>query len=374
MSLVTAKEVARAIQIDRYGPLGTFTAWVLMRMTRMSSINRVYDKYKDLPGPEFLDAILDYYEIDFEIPEEDFRRLPKEGPYITISNHPLGGIDGMLLLKLLLEKRSDYKIIANFLLQRIDPRKPFILPVNPFENRKDAGSSIMGFKRAMAHLQEGHPLGIFPAGEVSTYRDGRLIVDKPWEEAALKLIRKAEVPVVPIYIQEKIHPHAIIEDVKARAKQKAQGAGAMTLDLFSDFNGIEFDQYIIDNLWQVLVGIFGALLIAYCYRHLKRLNIALARIWPSPGLTLIFAGAVILFAYSTLVGHEPLWQAMLGDAYARIIKLAVEEFIELIGYLLWVVGTIEYVYQSKALMEREPKPAAVRRREYRRKHQGPERS
>jgi hypothetical protein len=129
-----------------------------------------------------------------------------------------------------------------------------------------------------------------------------------------------------------------------------------------------FDQYVIDNLWQVLVGISGALLIAYCYRHLKRLNIALARIWPSPGLTLIFAGAVILFAYSILVGHEPLWQAMLGDAYARIIKLAVEEFIELIGYLLWLVGTIEYVYQSKALMEREPKPAAVKRREYRRRH------
>mgnify|MGYP001813714428 FL=1 len=129
-----------------------------------------------------------------------------------------------------------------------------------------------------------------------------------------------------------------------------------------------FDQYIIDNLWQVLAGISGALLIAYSFRHLKRLNIALARIWPSPGLTLIFAGAVILFAYSTLVGHEPLWQAMLGDAYARIIKLAVEEFIELIGYLLWLIGTIEYVYQSKALMEREPKPAAVKRRETRRRH------
>jgi hypothetical protein len=128
------------------------------------------------------------------------------------------------------------------------------------------------------------------------------------------------------------------------------------------------DQYIIDNLWQVLAGISGALLIAYCYRHLKRLNIALARIWPSPGLTLIYAGAIILFAYSIMVGHEPLWLAMLGDAYARIIKLAVEEFIELIGYLLCLIGTIEYVYQSKALMEREPKPAAVKRREYRRRH------
>ena len=129
-----------------------------------------------------------------------------------------------------------------------------------------------------------------------------------------------------------------------------------------------FDRYLIDNLWQFFVAISGALLIAYCYRHHKRLNIALARIWPSPGLTLIFAGAIILFAYSILVGHEPLWQSMLGEHYARVIKLAVEEFIELIGYLLWLIGTIEYVYQSKAIAEREPLPAAQKRREYRRRH------
>ena len=129
-----------------------------------------------------------------------------------------------------------------------------------------------------------------------------------------------------------------------------------------------FDRYLIDNLWQVLVGVVGALLIAYCYRHRKRMNIALARIWPSPGLTLIFAGAVILFAYSILVGHEPLWQAMLGEHYARIVKMAVEEFIELIGYMLWLIGTIEYVYQAKEILEREPKPAAQKRREYRRRH------
>ena len=129
-----------------------------------------------------------------------------------------------------------------------------------------------------------------------------------------------------------------------------------------------FDRYLADNLWQVFAAISGALLIAYCYRHSKRMNIALARIWPSPGLTLIFAGAVILFAYSILVGHEPLWQAMLGEHYARIVKLAVEEFIELIGYFLWLIGTIEYVYQAKALAEREPLPAAQKRREYRRRH------
>lgn len=203
MGLVTAREVAKAINLHKYGFLGTFIGWMLMRITKISSINRFYDNHKHLEGTAFLDAILEHYEIEFEIPEEDFKRLPKEGPYITISNHPLGGIDGVLLLKLLLQHRPDFKIIANFLLHRIKPMAPFILPVNPFENRKDAKSSLAGFKTALLHLREGHPLGIFPAGEVSTYKDGKLIVDRPWEEAALKLIQKAEVPVVPIYFHAK---------------------------------------------------------------------------------------------------------------------------------------------------------------------------
>ena len=203
MGLVTAKEIAKAINLDRYGFLGTFVGWFLMKVTRISSINSYYDTIAHLEGEEYANAILKYYEIDYEIPEEDFRRLPKEGPYITISNHPLGGIDGILLFKLLVQKRPDYKIMANFLLERMAPLKPFIIPVNPFENRKDVKSSIAGFKKALSHLRDGHPLGIFPAGEVSTHKDGKFIVDRPWEEAALKLIRKAAVPVVPIYFHSR---------------------------------------------------------------------------------------------------------------------------------------------------------------------------
>ncbi|TLF45319.1 GNAT family N-acyltransferase [Maribacter aurantiacus] len=199
MGLVTSKEVAKAVNLSKYGFLGTFIGWVLMKVTRISGVNRFYDSISHLEGKEFTQAVLDHFEIDFEIPEEDFRRLPKDGPFITISNHPLGAIDGVLLMNLLLPKRPDFKIMANFLLQRMVPLDPYILPVNPFEGHKDAKSSVSGFKRTLTHLRDGHPLGIFPAGEVSTYRDGKLIVDKPWEDAVLKLIRKAEVPVVPIY-------------------------------------------------------------------------------------------------------------------------------------------------------------------------------
>ena len=67
--------------------------------------------------------------------------------------------------------------------------KPYIMPVNPFENHKDSKSSVVGIKETLRHLSDGKPLGIFPAGEVSTYKDGKLIVDKPWEEGAIKIIK-----------------------------------------------------------------------------------------------------------------------------------------------------------------------------------------
>jgi putative hemolysin len=203
MGLVNAKEVAKAINVDKFGFIGTFMGWTLMKFLKIDTMNKIYDRNKHLSDLEFINALLNEFEIRFEIPEEDLKRIPKNGSFITISNHPLGGIDGILLLKLLLEHRTDFKIIANFLLHRILPLKPYVMPVNPFEDRKDVKSSVMGFKNALSHLKDGHPLGIFPAGEVSTYRDDKLVVDKPWEVAAMKLIKKAEVPVLPIYFHAK---------------------------------------------------------------------------------------------------------------------------------------------------------------------------
>ena len=206
MSIITSKEVAKAINLGKYGFIGTFLGWIILKILKISTINKIYNRNKHLSNLEFLDALLKEFKIRFEIPDEDLKRLPKEGAYITVSNHPLGGVDGILLLKLMIEQRSDFKIIANFLLHKIEPLIPYIMPVNPFENRKDVKSSVTGFKNALLHLKEGHPLGIFPAGEVSTYRDGKLLVDKPWEAAAMKLAKKAKVPIVPIYFHAKNSP------------------------------------------------------------------------------------------------------------------------------------------------------------------------
>ncbi|WP_298245953.1 lysophospholipid acyltransferase family protein [uncultured Christiangramia sp.] len=203
MGIVSAREVAKVMNLRKFGFLGDSIGWMILKTTKLSRINREYDKRKNLNGIDFIDSFLNEFEIDFDIPEKDLKRIPKDGSFITVSNHPLGGIDGMILMKLVLEKRPDYKVIANFLLHRLEPLRPYILPVNPFEDHKDAKSSLGGMKRSIAHIKAGNALGIFPAGEVSTSKDKHLIVDKPWEPSAMKLIQKSKVPVLPIYFHAK---------------------------------------------------------------------------------------------------------------------------------------------------------------------------
>jgi putative hemolysin len=203
MSLVSSNEVSKVLGLHKFGFIGISIGWLLLRLTKLQAINRFYDQNKSLPPQDFLNAVLDHFKINFQIPEDDFKRLPKSGPFITISNHPLGAIDGVLLMKLMLMHRADYKIMANFLLQRVAPMTPYIFPVNPFEDHKNANNSSSGFKQALQHIRNGHSLGIFPAGEVSTAREGRNIVDKEWAVPVMKLIQRAEVPVVPIYFHAK---------------------------------------------------------------------------------------------------------------------------------------------------------------------------
>ena len=203
MALVTSKEIAQVIGLEKLGFLGTFTGWLLIKILRISVINSIYNKNKDKPVLDFLEGVIDELQIEFEVPEEDLKRIPKDGPFISVSNHPLGGVDGILILKLLLEHRSDYKTLSNFLIHRIEPLKPHTIAVNPFEDHKDAKSSIGGIKQALGHIKAGNSLGVFPAGEVSTFKEGKLMVDKPWEEGAVRLIKKAEVPIIPIYFHAK---------------------------------------------------------------------------------------------------------------------------------------------------------------------------
>lgn len=206
MGIVNEKEVAKGLNLHKLGFLGTVLGGFIMNITKLYTLNDIYDARKNLRGIAFLDAIIDDLGIEFEIPEKDLKRIPKTGAFITVSNHPLGGNDGIVLLKLLLESRPDYKIIANFLLHRLDPLKPYVIPVNPFENRKELKSNREGIREAISHIQQGHPMGVFPAGEVSTIKENGSIVDKPWSPEIMKLVQRSQVPVVPIYFHARNSP------------------------------------------------------------------------------------------------------------------------------------------------------------------------
>jgi len=174
----------------------------LMRLTGVAKLNALYDSIMPCEGLDFVNTFFDELEIECVFDEAELANIPQKGPFVTISNHPFGAIDGLILLKLIAEKRSDYKIVANFLLQHIDTIQKYLISVNPFEDETSKHTSYVGMRRAMEHLQEGNGLGIFPAGEVSTLQKrSRQITDRAWQRGALKLLQKAEAPIVPIYFQ-----------------------------------------------------------------------------------------------------------------------------------------------------------------------------
>ena len=105
----------------------------------------------------------------------------------------------MVLLKILCMVRPDAKLMANFLLKKIPNLSDYFIAVNPFENIEHS-SSISGLKNTLELLANGTPIGIFPAGEVSTFKvDKQQVTDRMWHPVVGKIIAKAKVPVVPIY-------------------------------------------------------------------------------------------------------------------------------------------------------------------------------
>jgi putative hemolysin len=197
MKVITTEEFAKATKLDKLKMPGL--AALLMELMKINQVNELFAQAQPKVGPEFVDAILEGCGIDVEFDEKDLRHIPKEGSFIAIANHPYGGIEGMVLLKMLCMVRPDAKLMANFLLKKIPNLADYFIAVNPFEN-VDHSSSISGLKNTLELLANGTPIGIFPAGEVSTYKvDKQEVTDRMWHPVVGKIIAKAKVPVVPIY-------------------------------------------------------------------------------------------------------------------------------------------------------------------------------
>jgi putative hemolysin len=197
MKIITTEEFAKATKLDKLHMPGL--AALLMELMKINQVNDLFAEAQPKQGIEFIDAILEGCGVNIEYDERELRNIPKESGFIAIANHPYGGIEGMVLLKVLLTARPDAKLMANFLLKKIPNLSDFFIAVNPFEN-VDHSSSISGLKNTLSLLADGTPIGIFPAGEVSTYKiDKQEVTDRLWHPVVGKIIAKAKVPVVPIY-------------------------------------------------------------------------------------------------------------------------------------------------------------------------------
>jgi putative hemolysin len=149
---------------------------------------------------EFCDAILNYMNVSCKISDQDLARIPKNGKIVVVSNHPFGGIEGIMMGAILRRVRPDVKIMANYFLSVIPEMRDLFLFVDPFGGPSAARANLATMKQSIQWAKDGHMFGVFPAGEVShvTWKN-RQVTDPAWSDTISKIIRKTESPVIPIF-------------------------------------------------------------------------------------------------------------------------------------------------------------------------------
>ena len=184
--------------------LGKVAGKALKHLLNLDDFAAYYEKAAEggATGPDFARNVLVHTGADYQVHGiEKLRQLVGKGPFITVHNHPYGGMDGIILVDMLGHLFPDYKVLVNKILSLLEAMRPSFITVTPTAAERTAPTrdSISGIRLAMQHLREGHPLGIFPAGAVSDMdRKTREIRDREWQDPIIRLIRKVGVPVVPV--------------------------------------------------------------------------------------------------------------------------------------------------------------------------------
>ena len=195
--VVTKSDLKKALGLK--GFFGTCVAGMAYGYLRLGKINRLFDAAADYQGREFADHLLENMNIRIEVSPEQLENIPKEGGFVMVSNHPFGGIEGVMLLSAIAKVRPDFKLMANFILSHIPNLKECFFSVNPFEKNPEWKSSVGGIKGAVQHIAAGNGLGVFPAGEVSRYHGNDFPEDLPWSNSIARIIKSAGVPVIPVF-------------------------------------------------------------------------------------------------------------------------------------------------------------------------------
>ena len=205
MVIITAQDAAERLSPVFKGRKGKLLFDLAAGLTGVSRINALHDRVDKagVPyGAPFAKGILDDIGVDFSIGNADRLRNLPEGPFIVIANHVYGHIDGICLLDIFGQGRPETKVMVNEMLTWIPGLAPNFIAVNPTVGvRKSASAtSINGVKSALLQIREGGPLCVFPSGAVADLKPKEhwTVRERDWQDAAVRLIRKARVPVVPV--------------------------------------------------------------------------------------------------------------------------------------------------------------------------------
>lgn len=173
----------------------------LMKMLKMDGVNNLHLHNYRTPGVEFTSGLLKELDITLRVDNEDVLRNMGNKPFITVSNHPFGALDGIALINIVGKYYPEFKVMVNMILNHITAMRPNFIAVDALQSDdpKKKAVSMKGIKMAINQVRSGKPLGFFPAGAVSKINNRLQLEDRQWQPTVVRLIKQLGVPVVPVY-------------------------------------------------------------------------------------------------------------------------------------------------------------------------------
>lgn len=173
----------------------------LSKVLRLKTLNSLYDQLHENGSDEpFVTQAMEALGVRFSVTGQPVQRIPKTGPLVAVCNHPFGVLEGLMLVKILSEVRSDIKIMGNFMLGMIPEMDELLIQVDPFGKSDSAKNNINGLKASMRWLKQGGMLIVFPAGEVSSLKvQKKMVADPQWNSTIGRIIRRTEASVLPVF-------------------------------------------------------------------------------------------------------------------------------------------------------------------------------
>lgn len=193
--LISKQDLAKALGLKSQNVI----AHLIHKMAQLEQVNTLYQNLSERQGLDFIQGVFNQLNISIAVSEDHLQRLPESGPCVVVANHPFGALDGLAMIQELSKRRSDVKVMANFVLSKIAPIQDYFIAVNPFEHQEKRNNKT-GVRACLEHVQNGGCLVVFPAGEVSTFEEGSWtsISDRRWQNSVIKLIQRTNARIVPV--------------------------------------------------------------------------------------------------------------------------------------------------------------------------------